>query len=193
MNERNEKLPTQYPLWLRGLLSAVIVLHLSIIIMLANGPSILGRLYQGWVLGYANQLGLNQTWNFFSPDPTHVHYLEYTLSFEAPDEKGNRVEDIVGSLPEEKTQIVLDSSKRRMLHAIRYMSLDPTRTEKLLAPFFCRKHPTASHLRIQHIMNLIPPLDRAALFADRPLHELMEEVPYRTLDFECSHYRDSQP
>ncbi len=172
------------PLWLKVAISVLLVFHLSVVIILANGPSVLGRLHQGWIIGYANQLGLNQTWNFFSPDPSHIHYIRYFVHFE--DDAGNPVQDsLEGYIPEDKEKVVIDSSKRRMLHAVRALSLDENRTEKLLAPWLCKMNPGATMVNIKHVMQLLPNLDRAATFLDRAIPDLSEDRPYRELEFDC--------
>ncbi len=176
--------PSSAPLWVRIGISLVIVFHLSVVIILANGPSVLGRLHQDWIIGYANQLGLNQTWNFFSPDPSHIHYIRYFIHFE--NDAGDPVQDsIEGFIPEDKEKLVIDSSKRRMLHAVRALSLDEKRTEKLLAPWLCKTFPGATMVHIKHVMQLLPNLDRAAALLDRPVLDLSEDRPYRDLEFDC--------
>lgn len=174
----------KHPLWLRVIVSLMIFFHLTVVIVLANGPSILGRIHQGWLLGYANQLGVNQTWNFFSPDPTQIHYIHYYVHFE--DESGNSTQEpIEAYLPEEKREIVMDSSKRRMLHSIRFISLDESRTEKLLAPWLCRKYPGASFLNIKHVLEVLPGLDKAYASLNLSVEDLIQPMPYRELNFNC--------
>lgn len=172
------------PLWLKVLISITVTFHLAVVIILANGPSFLARYHQGWLIGYANQLGLNQTWNFFSPDPTHIHYIRYFVHFE--DDGGNETrETIEGYLPEDKEKVVIDSSKRRMLHAVRAISLDEPRTERLLAPWLCRSYEGATLVNIKHVMQVLPNLDRAVALPDQSVRDLSEDRPYRELEFDC--------
>lgn len=169
---------------LKLILSLWIVYHIAVIVILANGSSILGRSY-GWLLvPYANALGLNSTWNFFSPDPAHTMYLEYRVRFE--DEQGNETrEPIEGYLPPEKDQIVVDSSRRRMLYAMRFLMLDQNRLHALMAPWLCRQHPGASEITIAHEMQAIPSFDRAIANLDTPLRDLRQQYRSASQTFNC--------
>lgn len=147
---------------LKFLLSLFIIFHLSVIIILANGGSYLGRSLQKYLLPYANTIGLNTTWNFFSPDPAHTMYIRYVQHFD--DENGNEIKESVESyIPAEKEKISIDSSKRRFLYAIRFLLLDTTRMNTILAPWLCKSNPEASSIFIEQIFEAIPGLDRAAM------------------------------
>ena len=66
-------------------------------------------------------------------------YLQYRVRFE--DSQGVELkEPIEGFMPPEKNQVVVDSSKRRMLYAMRFLLLDPSRLETLMGPWLCRKY-----------------------------------------------------
>jgi len=171
-------------------LSIFAIFHVTLIIVLANGPSILGRLNPPWLIDYANQMGFNQTWNFFSPDPSHINYIHYLVFFDSNVGNSTTIsaevkEPVEGFIPEQLKTVELDSSKRRMLHAVRYMSLDESRTEKLMAPWLCKKFPGATHVRLKHILDILPNLDQASIDPDRPLEDLIQSKPYRTVEFDC--------
>lgn len=144
------------------ILSAAILFHLLTMVILANGASWLGRHTQSWAAPYGNAIGINTTWNFFSPDPAHTMFIRFKVEFE--DDYGNELkEPIEGFIPEEKESVVMDSSKRRFLYAMRFLILDHRRLETIMGPYLCKKYPEASRIHVEHILQGIPVLDRAAL------------------------------
>ena len=169
---------------MRFLLSVFIIFHLSVLVILANGSSYFGRSIGPYILPYANTLGLNNTWNFFSPDPAHTMYYKVRVFFE--DEHGNEIkepEEIF--FPPEKGQIVVDSSKRRLLYAMRFLTLDSSRLTSLMGPWICRDHPGASRVRMDHLVEEIPNLDLAVTRMDEPLNSLIIEKNYISAEVDC--------
>lgn len=143
------------------LFSIFILFHLAVIIIFPNGSSYLGRA-STLLVPYANILGLNTTWNFFSPDPAHTMFLKYSIRFEDAD--GNELrEPLDGFIPPEKEQIAVDSSKRRFLYAVRFLILDTNRMKVILGPWLCRQNPGASHVKMEQMLEPIPNLDKAIL------------------------------
>lgn len=175
MNQAERPASDSKSFWLRILLSAFIVYHLTVIVVLANGSSFLGRSLSPWIQAYGNFLGLNVTWNFFAPDPAHTMFIHYNIHFpDQPD--GSSKDSIAGYIPPDKEKIVIDSSKRRFLYAMRYLILDEKRMKVLLGPYLCRQHPDAESVNIQNILEPIPNLDLSQLGEMRPREEatLME-------------------
>jgi hypothetical protein len=171
--------------FLQIIFSLFIVFHLSVIIILANGSSYLGRSLQSQILPYGNALGLNATWNFFSPDPAHTMYYKYKVYFESPD--GDELQPpIAGYLPPEKTRIVVDSSKRRLLYSMRFLTIEPSRIKTLMGPWLCKSHPGASRVRIDYIMEQIPFLDVAVARADEDMEALISERNLIHNDISCT-------
>lgn len=164
--------------WIKGLLSLWIVFHLAVILVLPNGSSYLGRLWGNYLTPYANALSLNSTWNFFSPDPVHTMYLHYRVDYESK-------ESTEGYLPPEKDQLVVDSSRRRFLYAMRFLLLDSTRFETLLGPYLCRQNPGASKISIRHVLETLPSLDKAVALRDVPISELKQESQSGNLEVDC--------
>jgi hypothetical protein len=151
--------------FLKALISIFIIYHLVVIIVLPNGFSYLGRVLHPFIVPYANTLGLNTTWNFFSPDPANTIFFEYSVRFE--DEMGNPIkEPIFGVLPKEKDQIITDSSQRRFLYAVRFLMLDKNRLELLFAPWLCRQYEGATRVSIKQVTQQIPNLDMANKMSD---------------------------
>jgi hypothetical protein len=173
----------------RALLSLFIVFHLLVILVLANGSSYLGRNLQSLILPYGNVLGLNATWNFFSPDPAHTMYYKYKVYFE--NAEGDELSPVVeGFLPPEKSHIVIDSSKRRLLYSMRFLTIEPSRIKTLMGPWLCKSHPGATRVRIDYVMEQIPFLDVAVARRNEPMEELISERNLIRNDISCTAAQD---
>jgi hypothetical protein len=160
--------------FLRAGLSLFILFHLAVIVIMANGGSYLGRSFQAQLLPYANSLGLNATWNFFSPDPAHTMFYKYRVFFE--DELGNETQPTIeGFFPPEKTHVVIDSSKRRLLYSMRFLTIDPSRIRSLMGPWLCKQHTGARRVRIEYVVEQIPLLDTAVSRRNEPMENLVTE------------------
>lgn len=134
-------------------------------------------------------MGLNTTWNFFSPDPANTMYFHYHVYFE--NEQGEETkEPAEGYIPEEKNTIVTDGSRRRMLYAIRFLMLDEKRIPLLLVPWLCQKYAGASRIRLNWVVEKIPSLDEAVLQRSTG-HELTrQQIDSRSLGFDCGQGQD---
>lgn len=171
-------------LTLKVLLSLAICFHLLVMIVMPNGASYAGRNLSPVIGAYGSILGLNVSWNFFSPDPAHTMYLKFTVYFE--DENRQELkEPLELFFPEEKDQGVWDLSRRRELYAMRYMVIDPRRVDLILGPWLCRAYPEASSVRIEHIVNAIPSLDEAVLFRESAVRDLGREYDFVSKEFRC--------
>jgi hypothetical protein len=169
----------------RILLSLFICFHLIVIVVLANGSSFLGRSLEPGITPYGNVLGLNITWTFFAPDPAHTMFIRYIIYFD--DESGNELQaPLEGYIPEEKDQIVVDTSKRRFLYAMRFLILDQKRMKALLGPFLCRQHPGASSISLEEILEPIPNLDQSR-FGEM---KSVEETKMLTHNHRCNDLND---
>lgn len=170
-------------------LSFVTTLYIVMILIYPNGTSYLGRTIGNYLAPIANSIGVNTTWNFFSPDPANTMYFAYNIYFE--DEQGNEVkEPLSGYLPSEKNQIVTDASRRRMLYAMRFLMLDDNRLNVLMAPWLCKENPGASRVRIHSVVEKLPNLDEVVLRSDTSVESLKHEVDSRSVSFDCRKPRD---
>ena len=89
-------------------------------------------------------------------------FLHYRVYFpETPDGLGP--EPVDGFIPPEKEQIVINTSTRRFLYAMRFLILDERRMKVLLAPYLCRIHEGAEEIQIESILEPIPNLDLSRL------------------------------
>jgi hypothetical protein len=161
------------------LISLWLVYHLLAVFVLPGGGSFVIRRLQSYLLPYANTVGVNTTWNFFSPDPANTMYFIYHINFE--NDEGEELKPREeGFFPPEKDKIVTNGSRRRLLYAMRFLMLDSRRLQTLMAPWLCREYPEASRVSIQMILEKIPSLDRALLAgADR------EQIDSQKVSYSC--------
>lgn len=142
-------------------------------VVMANNSSAVVRSIGAYVVPWANVLGLNMTWNFYSPDPANVLYLDYKIIFEDQNGEATR-EPIEGFFPEEKTSMVFNLNHRRFLSAMRFMTVEPKRLQNVFADWFCRKNPGATRVVIKVIMEKIPNIEAARLGTERAYNEMYQ-------------------
>ncbi|MBX3039828.1 MAG: hypothetical protein KF789_03840 [Bdellovibrionaceae bacterium] len=177
-------------IFFRLLFSAWLLFHVFVIVVMPNGLSYPGRVLGSVIYPYAAMVGLNVSWNFFSPDPAHTMYLRFTLFQENEDGETSMDEPRIISMPEEKDQGVWDLGRRRDLYAMRYFLLDPRRIQAVLGPWLCRHYAPVSVIRIEHVVDSIPTLDEAVLFSDRALGEMSQQVGFSDQEYRCSQMND---
>lgn len=129
---------------LKFVFSIFLLYHLAVIVIMPNPSSLLGRKYARYLIDYANQLGLNTTWQFFSPGPAPVFYLEYTV------ENANEEEGETFQIPERRRASYYDELYNRTLYSMRFFVLAPSETfDSFFVPWVCKRHPEAAALTIR--------------------------------------------
>lgn len=162
---------------LKIFLSLWIVYNIIVMLLMPNIGSYFGRQISRFIAPYAAVMGLNAGWNFFSPDPAHTMYLEYTLQY--PDkEDGETREPELHFFPVEKNQPLLNPLRKRELYATRYMALDPKKLRVLFGPWLCRQHPGALTVDMRLIVETVPPLDKVVKNPHTDLSELSERLEF---------------
>lgn len=131
---------------------------------------------------YANLLGLNTPWNFFSPDPAQIVVLEYWVQ-RADDPNGENLER--QQIPANTKQFIYDGTQRRVWYGLRAITATRDRIEGAWLPYVCAKHPGAKEVRLRIVVAVVPNLDRARVDSDTPVAELTEAIPSETIDLEC--------
>lgn len=165
-----------------------IVYHLFVIVAMANSSSYMVRYFGKTIVPYASTLGMNTTWNFFSPDPAHTMYLKFTVYY--PDVEGETPkEPLEIFMPSAKGEGVWDQGDKRQLYAMRYMVVYPQRIEGVLGPYMCKHYPGAEVVHIEHIIEPIPSLDQAAI-DKRELGEMNSRFDFISRDYRCSQMND---
>lgn len=164
--------------------------QLIVIVIFANGTSLLGRKIAKYFTPYANAIGLNTSWNFFSPDPAHTMSIKYETRYE--DVQGNEIKPSqIDYFPPEKNQIAKTGVSRRFLYSMRFYVLDQKKLKLFFAPWLCRKHPEASSVKIQFDFYKIPPIDYYEGVSDgMTLNESLEQIKYFEIVYNCHQTQD---
>lgn len=153
-------------------------------LVMPNVSAYFGRTTASVITPYANTIGLNASWNFFSPDPAHTMYIRYTINF--LDQMGEQLkEPIEGYFPEEKNQGIRSDFRKRELYAMRFMAIDPKRLRILYGPWLCRKYPGATSVQMEHIVETVPPLDQVVTLKEEEVRDLSKEIQYSSASYSC--------
>ncbi|MGZ3817133.1 MAG: hypothetical protein ACXVCA_08220 [Bdellovibrio sp.] len=169
----------------KGVLSLWIVYNIFTMLVMPNVGAYFGRMTSKFIAPYANTVGLNASWNFFSPDPAHTMYLRYTVFF--TDADGNEVkEPIENYFPAEKNKGVHSLSRKRDLYAMRFMIIEPTRLQNLMGPWLCRQYEGASSVQMEHVVETVPLLDQAVTLKDEMVQDLSQEVQVNRETHSCN-------
>lgn len=169
---------------LKIILSVWIVYNIASMLVMPNVGSFLGRKYGIYLAPYANQVGLNASWNFFSPDPAQTLYIKYFVEFLNAD--GEMIKDpVVGYFPQEKNQGVMDITRRRELYVMRFMLIGPNRLQALFGPWLCRQNPEATSVHIEQVVETVAPLDEVLMHSQTLVSDLSKEFPFAKTDYRC--------
>jgi hypothetical protein len=165
-------------------LGAIFAYLVSMMIILGNGSSFMGRHLSRIYLPVANSIGLNTTWNFFSPDPAHTMYLKYRVLF--LDEYNNdKKEPIESYFPENALENNFWLHHRRLGYVMRFLSADQSRIEKFLIPWVCKKNPEATHVQTELLLYRIPALDVVTTLKTENYEELLTQEQLNQMTYAC--------
>jgi len=156
--------------------------HLFCIWVLPNAGGFVGRYFADEIVPYGNAISMNTPWNLFSPDPANTMYFASIVHYD----EAHTSSDMEQFFPPEKSQIVTDSSERRLLYAMRYLVLDPRRIEVILGPWLCRLHPGALEVSIRYIMEKIPSYDLVLISPDKSVQQLKVTEESSSQFFTCN-------
>ncbi len=167
---------------IKTILSVWIIYHLFCIVFMPNSSSYLLRLMGDKVLPYANVLGLNTSWNFFSPDPAHIMYFQYNITKKNQDPNEESPDFFI---PPEKNKGPFGVSERRIMYAMRFVIIDQRRVDSLLGPWICRMHPEAANIHVQHKIEPIPMLDNVIFDPENATQSAPSLIKMVDRDFNC--------
>lgn len=166
----------------KALLSLWIVYNIFVMLVMPNVGAYFGRVTANVVTPYANTVGLNAGWNFFSPEPAHPMYLKYTVYYpESENLEGETSQEerepVEGFFPvQNDKRNVPNITHKREWALMRYMVLDAKRLRLLMGPWLCRQYPGAASIDMEHVIETIPFLDQAVRFQDESVKDLSKEV-----------------
>lgn len=153
-------------------------------IVLGNGSSFLGRSLGQYYTPIANLIGLNTTWNFFSPDPAHTMYLRYVVHFE--DEYGNPTkEPLFLDYPPYEEMKDFTVHLRRKSYIMRFIASSEHRISTYFIPWVCKQHPQATKIQIEVVINKIPSLDVASTLKATNYEDLVKQEEINKNVYSC--------
>lgn len=154
-------------------------------VVMGNGSSFLGRYTAGFYTPVANMIGVNTTWNFFSPDPAHIMYFKYIIHFE--DEYGNPTQEPIEQFyPTHKGGSEFAHHVRRHNYMMRFVAIDSGRIEKYFIPWICKRNPKATKIQFEFIVNVIPSLDTVVTLKNTPYEDLIKTDIVNQGIFSCA-------
>lgn len=159
----------------KAILSVMIVYQLVVIFLVPNQLFYVTQKIAPIVIPYANLMGFNTVWQFFSPDPGPPVYLEYEVFKEG---------ELVGTFhfPPFKDPYWLREKYNRRLAAFRMVGKDNGLASKVFGPMLCREHPEATRLEMNVLTVKFPSLDEVQ--SGTPLNDLS----VRKTNYMGSHY-----
>lgn len=171
----------------KAFLSLWLVYNIFVMMVMPNVGAYFGRVTSSFVTPYANTMGLNAGWNFFSPEPAHPMYLKYAVHFN--DDEGNEVKESIFSafpLPlDEDERNIPNITHKREWALMRYMVIEPKRLKILMGPWLCRQNPGATSVDMEHVIETIPFLDQAVAYKDEAVSDLSKEMKYTRESIRC--------
>jgi hypothetical protein len=170
---------------LKILASVWIVYNIFSLMVMPNVSSYFGRVTSKFVGPYANVVGLNVGWNFFSPDPAHPMYLKVVVNYPAESD-GSYREPVITSYPDPEAEAKVPSLTRKREWAVmRFMVMDPRRLRQIFGPWLCKQYPGAESVDMEHVIETLPPLDEAVFNKEVNLLEMSQERRFAKASVRC--------
>ncbi len=160
-------------------LSAFLLYHLATVLLMPNGSSLTGRKLSRYFSAYANTLGFNTTWQFFSPGPSPMFYLEYEPVYNYDDEPDSGP----FSYPPKREGFAWSDSWNRRLFGMRFFALHPGYMERFFVPFLCRQYEGAIAINIRSVIDQVEDLERVGMRSD--LSESTVRVDLPSQEYAC--------
>ena len=163
------------------ILSLFIVFHLCSVLLYPNPGSVLYRYVEPLISGYGNQLGLNTTWQFFSPNPGSLRHLEYNVIIESDDD----IDIVPFTYPPQNEASLLKANQARLFYYTVRMITHQPHIENHLIPYLCRKHPEATSIALKAIDKKIPSMAKARLLEVDTFSDLHQDLDIPEQEFGC--------
>lgn len=168
-----------------------IVFHVTLILIMPNSGSFIGRYYEKWILPYTNTIGLNSAWSFFSPDPSLIFTMKYRLLF--LNENGEELKpSIDGQYPRYSSGNFINPIRMRELYTFRFFNLIDSYRENFLFPWLCRQNTGASHVEIQAQVESYMSLDKAMKMDSSGEKTFLTEHLGQEQVRDCAQYQSQQ-
>ncbi|WP_255489911.1 hypothetical protein [Bdellovibrio sp. KM01] len=177
---------------LKILASIWIVYNICAIMVMPNVSSYFGRVASKFFGPYANQVGLNAGWNFFSPDPAHPMYLKVVVNYPMA-QNGAYREPLITAFPFAESEKTMPSlSRKREWAVMRYMVMDPRRLRQVFGPWLCKQFPEAESIDMEHVIETLPLLDEAVSKSEVNLLDMSQERRAAKASVRCNSPGDEE-
>ncbi|WP_413557025.1 hypothetical protein [Bdellovibrio sp. HCB209] len=177
---------------LKILASVWIVYNICALMVMPNVGSYFGRTASKFVGPYANLVGLNAGWNFFSPEPAHPMYLKVVVNY-PENEDGSYRDPLITAYPDPESEAkTVSLTRKREWAVMRFMVMDPRRLRQIFGPWLCRQYPGAESVDMEHVIETIPLLDEAVLNREVNLLEMSQERRYAKASVHCNSSGDEE-
>lgn len=143
---------------IKNIFSVFIIFHLFAIVLYPNPSSVLARELAPYINWYGNSLGLNTTWQFFSPDPGNIRSIEYQVIVEDED----NIKIFNHKWPPDDESLFTNNIGRRFYFSLRTI-LDSYRREMFFIPYLCQVHPEATSITIKAVQELVSSIEKAKI------------------------------
>jgi hypothetical protein len=117
----------------------------------------------------ANILNLNVAWEFFSPDPGNIMYLNVSV-------KKNGTEIAREEMPPREHSFFIETRYLRRAAIMRYMLMDYDRLNTIFIPWLCQRYPEGTEVEIALDTYSFPSIEDVAE-GRRRLNELRDNDP----------------
>lgn len=176
---------------LKAVLSIFIVYHLLAIFILPMGQGLVIRELGRYFITYANLFNLNTSWQFFSPGPSPIFYLEYSYNYPADDPADEGLlESESMLLPEKRVGFGLSDHYNRRLYSMRFFSVDPEKIERYLAPWLCRKDERAESISLRQLVGEVESVEKhRGRFGADSFADMNEPKQYARMTFSCGRFQ----
>lgn len=147
------------------------IYHSVVMVMMPNSASIVGRKAGSYFAPYANLIGLNGTWEFFSPDPPQPLFFDYRIYFE--NSNGEEVKPTIQAyFPEWKIDRTLHPNHIRLKNTVRFFALNQKAMEGAFVSWLCRRYQGATRVKINEIMEPVETIDKLSLNNNEEIERL---------------------
>lgn len=163
------------------ILSVFLVIHLIAVLLFPNPYSLLNHFFAPLINPYGNQLGLNTTWQFFSPDPGSLRYLEYDVVIESEENIDVQRQTFP---PQQDSSLWKANQARIFYYAVRMVSHSDS-IGNYLIPYLCRKHPEATSIALKAVDKRIPSMAKARSQKAASFQELHQEMDIPEQEASC--------
>lgn len=159
--------------------SVFILFHLLCIVIFPNPYSVLARSFSSYINPYGNLFGFNTTWQFFSPDPGMLRYIDYQVV----EEKDENIQIHDYRWPP-LTSFFSENRARKFYYGLR-TALSEEKRKDFFVSFLCRLHPEATSIVIKTVSESIPSMEKMRVSSAKGFSDAVETIGIPMQEFGC--------